>query len=223
MSILVLIFGKFLGNKGVSLITVFGIIISLLCSFFIFYEVIINNCIVIVSLYKWIDLGYFKINISFYFDAITTIMLIVVTFISLLVHIYSIGYMSHDPNFNRFMSYLSLFTFFMLILVTADNYLLLFIGWEGVGLSSYLLINFWYLRILANKAAIKAMLVNRVGDLALLISISIIFFNFLTLKYVVIFNLINYLLNFNFILFNNSSWWNRYFRYYFFLLVLFCF
>jgi NADH-ubiquinone oxidoreductase chain 5 len=202
MSILILIFGKLLGSKGVSLLTIFGIFFSLLCSFFIFYEVIINNCVVIVSLYKWVDLGYLKINISFYFDAITTIMLIIVTFISLLVHIYSVGYMSHDPNFNRFMSYLSLFTFFMLILVTADNYLLLFIGWEGVGLSSYLLINFWYLRILANKAAIKAMLVNRVGDLALLIGISIIFFNFLTLKYVVIFNLINYLLDLNFILFN---------------------
>jgi NADH-ubiquinone oxidoreductase chain 5 len=204
MSFFVLIFGKFLGNKGVSLLTTIGIFLSLLCSFFIFYEVIMNNCIVIVSLYKWIDLGYLKINISFYFDAVTVVMLIVVTFISLLVHIYSIGYMHHDPNFHRFMSYLSLFTFFMLILVTADNYLLLFIGWEGVGLSSYLLINFWYLRVLANKAAIKAMLVNRVGDLALLIGISIIFFNFLTLKYVIIFNLVNYLLNFDFVLFNIS-------------------
>lgn len=201
MSLNVLFFGKFIGNKGISLFVVFGILISLLFSFIIFHEIIINNSIVIINVYKWLDIGYLNINICFYFDTITSIMLIVVSFISLLVHIYSIEYMSHDINYHRFMSYLSLFTFFMLLLVTADNYLLLFIGWEGVGLSSYLLINFWYLRILANKAAIKAMLVNRIGDLGLLIGISIIFYNIYTLKYVIIFNLINYLINLNYIFF----------------------
>lgn len=91
-------------------------------------------------------------------------MLIVVTFISTLVHLYSVEYMAHDPHLVRFMSYLSLFTFFMLVLITANNFFQLFVGWEGVGLCSYLLINFWFTRIQANKAAIKAMLVNRVGD-----------------------------------------------------------
>jgi proton-translocating NADH-quinone oxidoreductase chain L len=202
LSIIILIYGKFIGSKSVSFLSVLNMFLVFLSSLFLFYEVILNNAITNLFLFKWIDIGYLNIFFSFYFDSLTIVMLIVVSFISLLVHLYSVGYMSHDPNFNRFMAYLSLFTFFMLILITADNYLLLFIGWEGVGLSSYLLINFWYLRLLANKAAIKAMLVNRVGDLALLIGISIIFFNFATINYLVIFNLINYLLNFYFIIFN---------------------
>jgi len=193
-SFVVLIYGKFLGYKGVSLVTVFGILLSLLGSIFIFYEVILNNCITNIIIYKWADFGYFNVYISFYFDTLTSVMLVVVCFISLMVHIYSLDYMLHDPNFNRFMSYLSLFTFFMLLLVSADNYLLMFIGWEGVGLSSFLLINFWYLRILANKAAIKAMLVNKIGDLALLIGISILFYNFCSLKYTIIFSLVPYYL-----------------------------
>ena len=97
-------------------------------------------------------------------------MLIVVTSVSALVHIYSIGYMSGDPHIPRFMSYLSLFTFLMIVLVTSENYVQLFIGWEGVGLCSYLLINFWLTRIKANKAAIKAMLINRVGDIGLILA-----------------------------------------------------
>jgi NADH:ubiquinone oxidoreductase subunit 5 (subunit L)/multisubunit Na+/H+ antiporter MnhA subunit len=100
-----------------------------------------------------------------------TIHSVIVTFISSLVHLYSTEYMEFDPHLPRFMSYLSLFTFFMLILVTANNFLQMFVGWEGVGLSSYLLINFWFTRIQANKAAIKAMLINRVGDFALLVRV----------------------------------------------------
>jgi len=116
-------------------------------------------------------------------------MLIVVTFISTLVHLYSTEYMEHDPHLPRFMSYLSLFTFFMLILITANNFLQMFVGWEGVGLSSYLLINFWFTRIQANKAAIKAMLVNRVGDFSLLLAIFLIYFVFNSLDYDVVFSL----------------------------------
>lgn len=201
MSNLVLILGRFLGYRGVGFFTVCGLFISLLSSVYISFEVILNNCTTVVNLLKWIDIGYFNIYFSFYFDTITSVMLFVVCFISLFVHIYSLDYMAHDPNFNRYMAYLSLFTFFMLLLVTADNYLLMFIGWEGVGLSSYLLINFWYLRILANKAAMKAMFVNRVGDLALLIAISLLFFNFLSLKYTVIFIIIQEFINYNFICF----------------------
>ena len=110
-------------------------------------------------------------------------MLIVVTFVSSLVHLYSAGYMSHDPHLPRFMSYLSLFTFFMLILVTADNFLQMFVGWEGVGLCSYLLINFWFIRIQANKAAIKAMIINRIGDFSLLIGILLIFIYYKSIDY----------------------------------------
>ena len=121
----------------------------------------------------------------------------VVTFVSSIVHLYSTEYMEHDPHLPRFMSYLSLFTFFMLILITANNFLQMFVGWEGVGLSSYLLINFWFTRIQANKAAIKAMLVNRVGDFAILLAIFSIYFIFNTLDYEVIFTLVPLVLNYS--------------------------
>lgn len=117
-------------------------------------------------------------------------MLIVVTFISSLVHIYSTEYMSHDPHLPRFMSYLSLFTFFMLILVTADNFIQLFVGWEGVGFCSYLLINFWFTRIQANKAAIKAMVINRIGDFGLALGIFSIYYLFNSVEYSTVFSLV---------------------------------
>jgi NADH-quinone oxidoreductase subunit L len=128
-------------------------------------------------LYNWIVLDYSKIVIGFLFDSLTSVMLLIITSISFFVHLYSIGYMSHDPHLNRFMSYLSLFTFFMLILVTSDNFLQLFLGWEGVGICSYLLINFWFTRILANKAALKAMIMNRIADVFFIIAILVIFLN----------------------------------------------
>lgn len=121
------------------------------------------------------------------FDSLTVVMLIVVTFVSSLVHLYSISYMSHDPSAPRFMCYLSIFTFFMLMLVTGDNFIQLFLGWEGVGLASYLLINFWFTRLQANKAAIKAMLVNRVGDFGLALGIMGCFSIFQTVDFEVLF------------------------------------
>ena len=114
-------------------------------------------------------------------------MLIVVTYVSALVHAYSVGYMSHDPHLQRFMSYLSLFTFFMLVLVTADNFVQMFIGWEGVGLASFLLINFWTTRLQANKAAMKALIVNRIGDFGLSLGIFAIFFVFGAVDYSTVF------------------------------------
>jgi NADH-ubiquinone oxidoreductase chain 5 len=114
-------------------------------------------------------------------------MLIVVTFVSSLVHIYSISYMFEDPHSPRFMCYLSIFTFFMLMLVTGDNFIQLFLGWEGVGLASYLLINFWFTRLQANKAAIKAMLVNRVGDFGLALGIMGCFTIFQTVDFSTLF------------------------------------
>jgi NADH:ubiquinone oxidoreductase subunit 5 (subunit L)/multisubunit Na+/H+ antiporter MnhA subunit len=108
--------------------------------------------LVSITLYNWIILDYSKIVIGFLFDSLTSVMLLIITSISFFVHLYSIGYMSHDPHLNRFMSYLSLFTFFMLILVTSDNFLQLFLGWEGVGICSYLLISFWNTRIIKKRS-----------------------------------------------------------------------
>ena len=139
------------------------------------------NTYIVVS--PWVYSEILNINWGFLFDGLTVTMCVIVTFISFLVHYYSIEYMSHDPHLPRFMSYLSLFTFFMLILVTADNFIQMFIGWEGVGLCSYLLINFWFTRIQANKAAIKAMLLNRIGDFSLLIGILFIFYYLKSVDY----------------------------------------
>jgi len=137
---------------------------SCLISISLLADIIGSGNVYILNLKEWIYSDTVAVNWSFCFDSLTCVMLVIVTFISSLVHLYSTEYMENDPHLPRFMSYLSLFTFFMLMLVTANNFLQMFVGWEGVGVSSYLLINFWFTRIQANKAAIKAMLVNRVGD-----------------------------------------------------------
>ncbi len=141
------------------------------------------------KIFEWISSGNFVANWSINIDPLSSVMLVVVTFVSALVHIYSIGYMSHDPHKPRFMSYLSLFTFSMLVLVVSDNFLQLFFGWEGVGLCSYLLIGFWYKKESANNAAIKAFIVNRIGDFGLAIGIFLIFFYFGTINFQEIFDL----------------------------------
>jgi NADH-ubiquinone oxidoreductase chain 5 len=167
------LFGRYLGPRGSSVITTGCLFFSFLISCFAFYEVAFLGCCVYVKLAPWINSDVLNIDWGFMFDSLTVSMCVIVTFISFLVHLYSTEYMSHDPHLPRFMSYLSLFTFFMLVLVTADNFVQMFVGWEGVGLCSYLLINFWFTRIQANKAAIKAMLMNRIGDFSLLM----VFFN----------------------------------------------
>jgi len=189
------LFGRFLGF-GVCITTTSSILTSLILSLFLFKEVLLTEVVYKLILDSWIFSEALVINWSFCFDSLTSIMLIVVTFISTLVHLYSIEYMRYDPHVQRFMSYLSLFTFFMLILVTANNFLQMFVGWEGVGLSSYLLINFWFTRIQANKAAIKAMLINRVGDFALLLAIFLIYSTFNSLDYDVVFTLAPLFLNY---------------------------
>ena len=181
--------GRFLG-RGVIYTTTLSILNSFFLSLILFYDVIKNGVIYKTNLLSWITVDTLKIDWCFCFDSLTSIMLIVVTFISTLVHLYSIEYMKNDPHLTRFMSYLSLFTFFMLILITANNFLQMFVGWEGVGLSSYLLINFWFTRIQANKAAIKAMLINRIGDFFLLLSLFVIFFVFNTLDYDIVFTIV---------------------------------
>lgn len=135
----------------------------------------------------WFTLGVLEVNFSFLFDPLTKIMLFVVSFISFLVHLYSLDYMREDPELPLFIAYLSLFTFFMFLLVSAANFVVLFMGWEGVGLSSYLLINFWHTRVNAQKSAIKAVIVNKIGDVLLMFAFSAIFFNYQTLDYLTIF------------------------------------
>ena len=177
------LFGRYLGSKGSSIITTSCLFVSFFLALFAFYEVGLMNCFVYVKLSTWISSEVLHIDWGFMFDSLTVTMCVVVTFVSSLVHLYSTEYMSHDPHLPRFMSYLSLFTFFMLILVTADNFIQMFVGWEGVGLCSYLLINFWFTRIQANKAAIKAMILNRIGDFSLVLGILIIFVNYKAVDY----------------------------------------
>jgi NADH-quinone oxidoreductase subunit L len=152
--------------------------ISAILSIIVFWNGIQKNNYANYQIIEWISSGDFVANWSINVDPLSSVMLVVVTFVSALVHIYSIGYMSHDPHKPRFMSYLSLFTFSMLALVVSDNFLQLFFGWEGVGLCSYLLIGFWYKKETANNAAIKAFIVNRIGDFGLAVGIFLIFFFF---------------------------------------------
>ena len=174
-SFIVGIFGRFLGDKISQFITCFFVLISSALSIYIFSDVAINSNTYNLKIFNWITSGGLVLNWSINIDTLTSVMLVVVTSVSALVHVYSVGYMSHDPDKPRFMSYLSLFTFMMLMLVTSDNFLQLFFGWEGVGLASYLLIGFWYKKPSANSAAIKAFVVNRVGDFGLAIGIFLIF------------------------------------------------
>jgi NADH-ubiquinone oxidoreductase chain 5 len=185
-------FGSFLGSFGAGFITILCLGLTLLLSFFVFYEVALAGSPCYIQILSWFDSELFSFAWGFQFDSLTAIMLIVVTFISFLVHLYSTEYMNHDPHLPRFMSYLSLFTFFMLILVTADNFVQMFVGWEGVGLCSYLLINFWFTRIQANKAAIKAMIMNRIGDFGLALGIFCIFIYFGAVDYSTVFALAPY-------------------------------
>ena len=175
-SIIAGFFGKFIGDRNSEIITSVFVSISALLSLTLFYQVIVSGYENNVVIATWINSGTLDVNWSIKVDALSSVMLVVVTLVSSLVHIYSIGYMSHDPHKPRFMAYLSLFTFAMLTLVTSDNFLQLFFGWEGVGLCSYFLIGFWYKKDSANAAAIKAFVVNRVGDFGFALGIFLIFY-----------------------------------------------
>ena len=192
-SILSGLFGRVLGVKGVHVINITCLLITTLLSFVAFYEVILCNSPVSVELFSWISLEQLKVTWSFYFDELTVSMLIPVLIVSLLVHIYSVGYMGEDPHQQRFFSYISLFTGLMLILVTGNNFLVMFLGWEGVGVCSYLLVHFWYTRVAAVKSAMSAMFTNRVGDYFLTIGFFVIFFTFGTLDYATVFSLAPYI------------------------------
>ena len=176
-------FGKYIGDRNSEILTSVFVSISAVLSIFVLYQVIANQYEENIVIATWINSGSLDVNWSMLIDPLSAVMLVVVTSVSSLVHIYSIGYMSHDPHKPRFMAYLSLFTFAMLMLVTADNFLQLFFGWEGVGLCSYFLIGFWFKKESANAAAIKAFVVNRVGDFGFALGIFLIFYLFGTVNY----------------------------------------
>ncbi|MDR3518253.1 MAG: NADH-quinone oxidoreductase subunit L [Azospirillaceae bacterium] len=168
-------FGRVIGDRGAQLVTTGAVGLAALLSIVLFAQVIHTPTPQTIEVLRWIDVGEFQANWELRFDALTAVMLLVVTVVSAMVHLYSIGYMAEDPAIPRFMAYLSLFTFFMLSLVTAENFVQMYFGWEGVGLASYLLINFWYQRPSANAASIKAFLVNRVGDFGFALGIMAVF------------------------------------------------
>ena len=182
-------FGRKIGVSGAQLITCTSVIITTLLAIIAFVEVGLNNIPVSVYLFRWIDSESLNVLWGFHFDSLTVSMLIPVLIVSSLVHVYSIGYMSHDPHNQRFFSYLSLFTFMMIILVTANNFLLMFVGWEGVGICSYLLVSFWFTRIAANQSSMSAFLTNRVGDCFLTIGMFAILWSFGNIDYSTVFSL----------------------------------
>jgi len=186
-------FGRKIGVSGSQIITCTAVIMTTVFAVVAFFEVGLNNIPVSIELFRWIDSESLYVSWGFHFDSLTVSMLIPVLIVSSLVHIYSIGYMSHDPHIQRFFSYLSLFTFMMLILVTADNYLLMFVGWEGVGVCSYLLVAFWYSRIAANQSSLSAFLTNRVGDCFLTVGMFAILWSFGNLDYATVFSLAPYM------------------------------
>ena len=192
-SLLVGLFGRILGRQAVIYMALLVMLVSLLFSLIILYEILLLNNTILIDLYTLFILDSYKVNIGFEINGLVSIMLLVVIGISTLVHIFTAGYMDHDPFIVRFYVYLGLFTFFMIILITSDNFLQLFVGWEGVGVCSYLLINFWYNRIAANKAAIKAMLMNRIADVFFIFAIVLILFYFKTVNYIIVFSLIDYI------------------------------
>jgi len=186
-------FGRKVGVRGAQIITCFSVITTTFLAIVAFFEVGFNNIPVSIYLFRWLDSEWFNILWAFQFDSLTVAMLIPVLIISSLVHIYSIGYMSNDPHNQRFFSYLSLFTFMMIILVTGNNYLVMFVGWEGVGVCSYLLVSFWFTRIAANQSSMSAFLTNRVGDCFLTIGMFAILWSLGNLDYSTVFSLAPYI------------------------------
>ena len=185
-------FGRKIGVSGSQLITCSCVIITTLLAIMAFFEVGMNNIPVTIHLFRWIDIESLNISWAFNFDSLTVSMLIPVLIVSSVVHVYSIGYMSHDPHNQRFFSYLSLFTFMMIILVTANNFLLMFVGWEGVGICSYLLVSFWFTRIAANQSSMSAFLTNRVGDCLLTIGMFAMLWSFGNLDFYTVFSIAPY-------------------------------
>jgi NADH-quinone oxidoreductase subunit L len=182
-SIIAGLFGKFIGRSGAHVVAILGVGIAFVLSLVVFKDVIFDGNTFNGSVYRWLESGGIPLEIGFLIDQLSAMMMVVVTFVSLMVHIYTIGYMKDDPGYQRFFSYIALFTFAMLMLVMSNNFLQLFFGWEAVGLVSYLLIGFWFTRKTAIRANLKAFLVNRVGDFGFLLGIAAVYAYFGTLDY----------------------------------------
>ncbi len=178
--------GRRIGRVGAHSVTIFSVLLSFLCSCVVFYDVLQGN-VFNGAVYTWLTSGGTRFEIGFLIDPLSALMMVVVTFVSLMVHVYTIGYMAEDPGYQRFFAYISLFTFSMLMLVMANNFLQLFFGWEAVGLLSYLLIGFWYTKESAVYANLKAFIVNRVGDFGFILGIALVLAHFGTLDYVSVF------------------------------------
>ncbi len=181
------LFGRWIGDKAAQLVTILCMVLAAICGVTNFFQVAFGHAPQTVELLTFVDVGGFEVSWALRYDTLSAVMVGMVTFISTLIHIYSVGYMSHDPSRARFFSYLSLFTFMMLMLVTADNLVQLFFGWEGVGLASYLLIGFWYEKDSACNAAMKAFIVNRVGDLFFMLGLALTFWTFGSVEFSTIF------------------------------------
>ncbi|WP_396270616.1 NADH-quinone oxidoreductase subunit L [Ideonella sp.] len=173
-SIVAGLFGKVIGRRASHVVTILGVLIAFIISVMVLKDVAVDGARFNATIYEWMRLGPLKMEVGFMVDGLTAMMMCVVTFVSLMVHIYTIGYMEEDPGYHRFFSYISLFTFSMLMLVMSNNFLQLFFGWEAVGLVSYLLIGFWYKKPTAIFANMKAFLVNRVGDFGFILGIGLI-------------------------------------------------
>ena len=177
------LFGKQVGRAGAHSITILGVLVAFLISACVLYAVAVDGARFNATIYEWMRVGPLKMEIGFLVDGLTAMMMCVVTFVSLMVHVYTIGYMADDPGYQRFFSYISLFTFSMLMLVMSNNFLQLFFGWEAVGLVSYLLIGFWFTRPTAIFANMKAFIVNRVGDFGFILGIGLVLAYAGTLNY----------------------------------------
>ena len=180
------LFGRVIGRAGAHWATILSVALSFAGSCIVFADVLNGNTFN-GNVYTWLTMGDTALHIGFQIDRLSALMMVVVTFVSLMVHIYTIGYMADDPGYQRFFAYISLFTFSMLMLVMANNFLQLFFGWEAVGLVSYLLIGFWYTRPTAIYANLKAFLVNRVGDFGFLLGVALVLSYFGTLDYAAVF------------------------------------
>jgi len=178
-----IILSRWIGYLTIPILSIITICLSWIISILVFYEVSIMKSPCYIKLSEWITTDLYNIKWEFLYDQLSSSMLIVVLTISLVVHIYSYDYLSEDPHISRFFSYISLFTFFMILLVISNNLIILFFGWEGVGICSYLLINFWYSRIQANKSAIKAVFVNKFGDITFLLALILILISFKTIDF----------------------------------------
>src|SRR5690554_3833886 len=200
------LFGRQVGRAGAHTVTILGVAVSCALSGWVLWQLVQGVAPYNQNVYTFFEVGSYSAHVGFMVDRLTAMMMVVVTFVSLLVHIYTIGYMHEDPGYQRFFSYISLFTFSMLMLVMSNNFLQLFFGWEAVGLVSYLLIGFWFKKPTAVFANLKAFLVNRVGDFGFLLGIAGVVLMFGSLDYGVVFANAPTIANMNMSIIDGYEW-----------------